>query len=295
MEEAARNNLQIKPPRCNRKDRHPEIKALIDQRLRALQNNDYEAIKDITKLLKKTARRIRVNQQTTALKDHAWEPVDYLKKNFVARHTKLRDRLGNLVPDSKRAEAHADYVLRKIEWKPNETEEYKQIVIDTQPIYEEIENMNTGRIILDELNFAVARLKSNTAPGPDGLPSELYKWLDEENRTTLLRHLKKCCDTETLEDCMNDANLATIYEKGATDRPENYRPIALFNITYKILAIIIHVRLCESLDDKTSSAQFGFRKKKSTAQPLFIYRRLQEIRRIWLQFSHPTARLGESF
>ena len=92
MEDAARNNLQIKPPICKRKDCHPETKALIDQRLRALQNNDYEAIKDITKLLKKTARRTRVNQQTTSLKDHAWEPVKYLKINFVARHTQLRDR-----------------------------------------------------------------------------------------------------------------------------------------------------------------------------------------------------------
>ena len=76
---------------------------------------------------------------------------------------------------------------------------------------------------------------------------------------------------------MNDANLATIYKKGPTDRPENYRPIALLNITYKILAIISHVRLCDSLDNKVDPAQFGFRKKKSTAQPLFIYRRLREI------------------
>ena len=163
VEEAARNNLQTKPPRCKRKACHPGVKAFIDQALRALQNNGYEAIRDITKLLKKTARRIRVNQQITALKDHAWEPVGYLKKNFVARHTKLRDRIGNLVPDNKRAEAQADY-YGKVKWKPNETEEYKQIVIDTQPIYEEIENMKTGRITMDELNFAVARLKTTKHP-----------------------------------------------------------------------------------------------------------------------------------
>ena len=161
MEDAARNNLQIKPPICKRKDCHPETKALIDQRLRALQNNDYEAIKDITKLLKKTARRTRVNQQTTSLKDHAWEPVKYLKINFVARHTQLRDRWGNLVPDNKRAEAQADD-YEKVQWKLNETEEYKQLVIDTQPIYEESENLNTCIITLDELNFAIGRLKSNS-------------------------------------------------------------------------------------------------------------------------------------
>ena len=45
MEDAARNNLQIKPPRSKRKECHPEIKAPIGQRFRALQNNEYEAIR----------------------------------------------------------------------------------------------------------------------------------------------------------------------------------------------------------------------------------------------------------
>ena len=69
---------------------------------------------------------------------------------------------------------------------------------------------------------------------------------------------------------MNDASLATVYKKGRSDKPENYRPIALFNVTYKILAIIIHVRLYETIEDRISKTQFGFRKNKSTAQPLFI-------------------------
>ena len=76
---------------------------------------------------------------------------------------------------------------------------------------------------------------------------------------------------------MHDANLATIFKKRSTERPDNYRPIALFNITYKILATIIHIRLCESLDDEINPVQCGSRKKRGTAQPLLMYRRLQEI------------------
>ena len=70
---------------------------------------------------------------------------------------------------------------------------------------------------------------------------------------------------------MNDANLATICKKGPTDRPENYRPIALLNITYKILAIIIHVRLCESLDDKINlcSSIDAYRRFKRSLAPVF--------------------------
>ena len=50
-------------------------------------------------------------------------------------------------------------------------------------------------------------------PQPDGLPSELYKWLNEDNRNILLKHLNTCWESESLEDSMNSASLATIYKK----------------------------------------------------------------------------------
>ena len=76
---------------------------------------------------------------------------------------------------------------------------------------------------------------------------------------------------------MNQADLAIIYKKGSTDKPESYRPITLLNLIYKILAKMIQVRLCNGLDDHLDSQQYGFRKAKSTSQPLFIYRRILEI------------------
>ena len=78
---------------------------------------------------------------------------------------------------------------------------------------------------------------------------------------------------------MNKTNLATICKKGRTDRPENYRPIALLNVTHKLFANIIHVRLYETIDDRISKTQFGFRKNKSTAQPLSVYKRIQELQK----------------
>ena len=125
--------------------------------------------------------------------------------------------------------------------------------------------MNTESITLEELNHAIHRLKNKTTPGPDGIPPELYKWLNEDNGRTLLKHLNECWESESLEDTMNDASLATIYKKRRSDRPGNYRPIALPSVTYTILAIIIHVRLSETIDDRISKTQFGLRKTK--AQP----------------------------
>ena len=73
--------------------------------------------------------------------------------------------------------------------------------------------MNTENITLKELNHAIHRLKNKKTPGPDGIPSELYKWLKEDNRKTLLKHLNECWESESLEDTMHDANFATIYKK----------------------------------------------------------------------------------
>ena len=76
---------------------------------------------------------------------------------------------------------------------------------------------------------------------------------------------------------MNQADLAIIHKKGATDKPENYRPIALLSLSYKILAKMIQVRLCNGLDDHRNSQQYGFRKARSTSQPFFIYRIILEM------------------
>ena len=49
--------------------------------------------------------------------------------------------------------------------------------------------------------------------------------------------INECWNNGTLH--KNEANLATIYKKGNPELPQYYRPIALFNIAYKLLAVII--------------------------------------------------------
>lgn len=169
---------------------------------------------------------------------------------------------GELVPDNLRAETQAGY-FGQLQWKTNDTEEYRQINIDTEPIFEDCPDMKTRHITIEELNFAIHRLKNTKTPGLDGLPSEIHKWLNEDSRNVPLKHLNECWESEPLEDSMNNANFATIYKKGRTYRPENYRPIALLNVTYKPLAITIHVRLLETIDGRISKTQLGCRKTKT--------------------------------
>ena len=45
----------------------------------------------------------------------------------------------------------------------------------------------------------------------------------------------------------------------------NYRPIALLNVIYKLLASVIQARIISKMDEALDENQFGFRKGKSTA------------------------------
>ncbi len=75
---------------------------------------------------------------------------------------------------------------------------------------------------------------------------------------------------------MTEANIACLYKKGNTQDLENYRPIALLNCLYKILASLIQVRIAKVLDKHIQGTQYGFRKKKSTAEAILLVRRLTE-------------------
>ena len=71
--------------------------------------------------------------------------------------------------------------------------------------------------------------------------------MDERNRTELLHLYNTIYREETIPDHFNEAMVVQIYKNGKT--PElysSYRPIALLNVTYKLLAKLIQRRLRET-------------------------------------------------
>ena len=42
------------------------------------------------------------------------------------------------------------------------------------------------------------KLKNNKAPGPDDIPAELFKWLDEQSRKVILETLSEFRETKRL-------------------------------------------------------------------------------------------------
>ena len=102
--------------------------------------------------------------------------------------------------------------------------------------------------------------------------------MNDMNRTRLLELYNQIYEEETIPLHFNEAHVVQIYKQGKPPEAySSYRPIALLNITYKILAKMLQNRLREALDERLVSFQYGHRKGKSTAEPIFIARRTQDL------------------
>ena len=100
--------------------------------------------------------------------------------------------------------------------------------------------------------------------------------MDSDNLREITNILQEWWETEDIPQENNLADVVTIYKKGRVDDPANYRPISLLQSLYKIFAIIIQQRLAAAIEPRIWQTQYGFRKARSTTQPLYIARRLQD-------------------
>ena len=148
--------------------------------------------------------------------------------------------------------------------------------MNKQPLHPQLPN--EGPFTKEELDSAIDGLKRNKAGGPDDLVTELFKDLDGDNRTKLLELYNQIYNQEMIPAHFNEAHVVQIYKQGKPpEEYSSYRPIALLNITYKILAKMIQERLRNSLDDRIVPFQYGYRRGRSTAEPIFIARRTQDL------------------
>ena len=67
---------------------------------------------------------------------------------------------------------------------------------------------------IEELESVLSQLKRNKTPGDDGIPGELYKWLDNQNRTLLLKAANDCLEVSHIDRKFLNAVVVSIIKKG---------------------------------------------------------------------------------
>ena len=250
---------------------------LIEQRQSAHEAENHQVVKELTRQIKKNARKDRKDTILNSLKElpdarETWQGVKDLKREPQPQFIRLRDLNGELVAPKDRAETIATYLEQKHWNNPSE---------HTMPRSDALQRLqdqfNVGQFTLLEFDQALKTTKNNKQAGPDGIAMELFKWMDAENRNFLLNIINHWWRHKQAPESIFRARVVSIFKKGDTDLPENYRPISLLTTIYNIYMIMIRKRLQVVLEDHLCETQYGFRPSWSTSHAIFLTRRLQDI------------------
>lgn len=277
MAEAAENTIPTKTTTMKKDDMSQESLRLIDDRAVLTKQDRLEEAALTTKLLKKQRKKDKIKAITESLnKDidirDRWLGLRQLKKGYQINPFAIKNEEGQRISKENIAEEIAIH-LENTTWNNKEAEN-KQLLINTRKIVETNENYNTNQPTTKELKKVIKRMKRRKACGPDEIPMEMIKELDDTNLIKLYELICDWWNNENMPKEETRARVVSIFKKGDTSDIGNYRPISLLNSTYKIFTAILVDRILDKLDKHLQRTQFGFRKNKSTANAIYLIRRL---------------------
>jgi hypothetical protein len=88
-------------------------------------------------------------------------------------------------------------------------------------------------------------MKPNKSPGPDEISNEFLVHLPENALQTLQRTLNSIFSTRNWPEEWTQSDIKMLNKKGDVGNPENYRPVALENSSFKLLTNILNARLAK--------------------------------------------------
>ena len=121
-------------------------------------------------------------------------------------------------------------------------------ILEDYKLQNEIQNDEDSPITELEVEKAIIKLNSKSAPGSDGLSSDLYKTQKEVFIPILTELFNKIHETHYVPPSFKQAIIKLIPKKPNCVNIENFRPISLINTDQKILSHIIADRLRKVLN-----------------------------------------------
>ena len=194
---------------------------------------------------------------------------------------KLRSGLSKIKPVTKRymtredgticenAKDNAEVFLNHFKKLFKRTPHYDESILDF--LEESKVSEYTGIPTDEQIKCAVKRLKNN-APGDSGIPSAVWKALLTENETfsmmrTVVHNFWK---KEVMPDEWETGLLKILPKKGDLSDPGNYRGIMLLETAYKIVAILLHMRLLPIIQNIDNENQCGFLPERGCVDAVFL-------------------------
>ncbi len=125
-------------------------------------------------------------------------------------------------------------------------------------------NKCEGLVSLDECSNILVKIAKNKTPGNDGLPIEFYIEFWQEVGQTMIDSFNHSFHKGSLTTSQRQA-VITLIDKPGKDRIllDNWRPISLLNVDYKILTKCLTIRMQNVVSKLVHKSQSGFIKDRS--------------------------------
>lgn len=116
----------------------------------------------------------------------------------------------------------------------------------------------TKEVSIKEIRKATFSIGPSKALGPDGFTGDFYQQFWSEISTTVIRDVQNFFRTNYLDLIHNHTNLCLIPKVAAPSTMLDFRPIALCNVSYKIISKILVNRLEKHLSGIIKENQAAF-------------------------------------
>ena len=226
---------------------------------------------EISKLIQKRVRSVKreIQHEKVAQTLHEFRDLKRIPRIKTVKKRRLIvqmvDRNGDAQTDRKAiADIFADF--------------YEQLYSGTQQTTKtDRETSTLTPFTLKELTQALKSLKRNRCADTTGIRAEMLK----EGGQHLLRKLLELYNVILTENRELPASwkhsvISVIHKSGDVTQPQNYRPISIIPMLYKLFSKLLYRRLYPILDAAQSRDQAGFRGSFSTIDHMFVFSMLHE-------------------
>jgi hypothetical protein len=129
---------------------------------------------------------------------------------------------------------------------------------DIPQVSTEENNLLTAEYSEDEVRKAIFQMEHNKAPGPDGFPAEFYQTFWDTIKGDLLDLFGYLHARQLELFRLNFGEIILLPKVNEAERIQQYRPICLLNVSYKIFTKVATIRLNTVADVVVRPSQTAF-------------------------------------
>jgi hypothetical protein len=124
---------------------------------------------------------------------------------------------------------------------------------------------------LKELRDALKNMKNGRCPDDKGLMCEMFKHAPDEFLNIMLGMFNDILISGQMPGSWRETLFSMLPKTGDRTKVQNWRPIAILRISYKLFARLLYHRLRPVLDAQQSADQVGFRAEMSAEDAFSVF------------------------